>query len=219
VLSAGLCLAVPSATYAGQTPAHEPPVPPATGPAQAPTQDTRAAPAATPVQASAQEAEAASPYYLAPGDVLRISVWKEPELTTEAVVRLDGWITVPLIGDIRAAGKTTEQLTTEVRTRLRAFLEVPQVTIFVSQAVSARFYVIGEVTTSGAHPLNARITVLQALALAGGFREFAKRDRIMIIREQNGQRRAIPFNFRDLETGINLDQNIALESGDTIIVP
>jgi len=175
--------------------------------------------------ASAAQAQAAAvieeapAYSVAPGDVLRISVWKEPELSAEVFVRLDGMITVPLAGDVKAAGKTTDQIATEVRTRLRAFLEVPQVTVTVSQAVSARFYVLGEVTTSGAFPLTGRITILQALALAGGFREFAKRDRIVVIREGRGERRAILFNFRDLEAGINLEQNIAVEAGDTLIVP
>ena len=85
--------------------------------------------------------------------------------------------------------------------------------------MSARFYVIGEVATSGAFPLTGRITVLQALALAGGFREFAKRERIYVIRRSHGVRTAIPFNFRDLEAGINLEQDIDIEAGDTIIVP
>ena len=178
---------------------------------------------ATAAQAVAETAPAAADemaaYSVAPGDVLRIAVWKEPELSGDAFVRLDGMITVPLVGDVKAAGKTTEQIATEVRTRLRPFLETPQVTVTVSQAVSARFYVIGEVTTSGAFPLTGRITILQALALAGGFREFAKRERIVLIREKHGERKAIPFNFRDLEAGINLEQNIAVESGDTLIVP
>jgi polysaccharide biosynthesis/export protein len=178
------------------------------------------APSPSPSPASQPAApEETSPYYVAPGDILRVAVWKEPELTTDVFVRLDGRITVPLVGDVKAAGRTTEELTNEIRTRLRAFLEVPQVTITVSQAVSTRFYVIGQVTTSGAFALNSRITVAQALALAGGFREFAKRDRVMLLRESRGERKAIPFNFRDLELGINLDQNIVLESGDTIIVP
>ncbi|HEY6549066.1 MAG TPA: polysaccharide biosynthesis/export family protein [Vicinamibacteria bacterium] len=158
-------------------------------------------------------------YLVAPGDVLRVVVWKEPELTSEVFVRLDGRITVPLVGDIAAAGRTTEQLAIEVRTKLMAFLEVPQVTITVSQAISARFYVVGEVAASGAFPLTGRITVLQALALAGGFREFAKRERLTIIRERAGVNQALSFNFRDLEAGINLEQNIALQAGDVIIVP
>jgi polysaccharide export outer membrane protein len=176
--------------------------------AQAPAGDTATA-----------AAEEPAPYYVAPGDVMRIAVWKEPELSTDVFVRLDGMITVPVVGDVRAAGKTTEQIATEVRTKLRSVLEVPQVTVTVAQAVSARFFVIGEVAVSGAFPLTGRITFLQALALAGGFREFAKRDRIIVIRERRGQRQAIVFNFRDLEAGINLEQNITVEAGDTLIVP
>ena len=164
-------------------------------------------------------AEEVLAYSVAPGDVLRIAVWKEPELSGDVFVRLDGMITVPLVGDIRASGKTTGQIAAEVREGLRPFLETPQVTVTVTQAVSARFYVIGEVTTSGAFPLTGRITVLQALALAGGFREFAKRERIVVIRETRGERRAIPFNFRDLEAGTNLEQNIVVQAGDTVIVP
>jgi polysaccharide export outer membrane protein len=169
----------------------------------------------TPPPASAAQDE----YLVGPGDILRVVVWKEPELTAEVFVRLDGRITVPLVGDIKAAGRTTEQLAIEVRTRLQAFLEVPQVTITVSQAISARFYVVGEVATSGAFPLTGRITVLQALALAGGFREFAKRERLTIIRERAGVSQALSFNFRDVEAGINLEQNVALQAGDVIIVP
>ena len=175
--------------------------------------DPQAAQAPTPLPPDSYE------YLVAPGDVLKISVWREPELTTDVFVRLDGRITVPLVGDILASGRTTEQLSIEVRTKLQAFLEVPQVTITVSQATSARFFVIGEVITSGAFPLSGRTTVLQALALAGGFREFAKRERITIIRERAGTSQAILFNFRDLEAGIHLEQNIALHAGDVIIVP
>lgn len=172
--------------------------------------------AATPAEAPSDEAPE---YYVAPGDVLRLSVWKEPELTTDVFVRLDGRITVPLVGDIKVSGRTTEDVATEIRTKLRAFLEVPLVTITVAQAISARFYVVGEVTTSGAFPLTGRITVLQAIALAGGFRTFAKRERIVIIRDRLGVKSAIPFNFRDLEMGVKLEQNIPLLSGDIIIVP
>jgi polysaccharide export outer membrane protein len=178
-------------------------------------------PAQAPAPAPPFVPDEESQYDIAPGDILRITVWKEPELTTDATVRLDGRITVPLAGDVKAAGKTSPQLTSEIRAKLRALLEVPQVTITVAQAVSARFCVIGEVVTSGAFSLSGHIMLAQALALAGGFREFAKRGRIMILRERRGPRKAIPFSFRELEAGINLDQNLVLEleSGDTIIVP
>jgi polysaccharide export outer membrane protein len=178
------------------------------------------APAQTkPAAAKAPEPESLPDYYLAPGDILQISVWKEPELRENVFVRLDGKITVPLIGDVVAAGRTIEQLTSEVTTRLKGFLETPQVTITLAQAVSARFFVIGEVGHSGSYPLTGRTTVLQALALAGGFREFAKREKIMVIREKRGERNALAFNFRDVGDGTKLEQNIVLESGDTVIVP
>ena len=158
-------------------------------------------------------------YLLAPGDTLHVAVWKEPELRTDVFVRLDGRITVPLIGDVRAAGRTIEQLTTEVREKLAGFLEAPTVTITLAQAVSARFFVIGEVTRAGVYPLTGRTTVLQALALAGGFKEFAKRERIVVIREKRGDHKAFTFNFRDVGLGARLEQDVALESGDTVIVP
>jgi polysaccharide export outer membrane protein len=158
-------------------------------------------------------------YVIVPGDVLKISVWKEPELSVEASVRLDGRITVPLLGDLPAAGRTPNDLSAEIQTKLGRFLEVPQVTLAVSQAVSARFYVLGEVAHAAAYPLPSRITALQALALAGGFREFAKKDSILIIRHKGAQQVAIPLNYKDLESGLRLEQNIFLESGDTILVP
>ena len=176
-------------------------------------------PAAQPAAPSDAPSDDVPEYYIAPGDVLKLTVWKEPDLTTDVFVRLDGRITVPLVGDLKVSGRTTEQVATEIRTKLRAFLEVPQVTLTVAQAISARFYVIGEVGTSGAFPLTGRITVVQGIALAGGFRTFAKRERIVIIRERLGVRSAIPFNFRDLEAGVRLEQNIPLLSGDIIIVP
>ena len=163
--------------------------------------------------------ELAPGYLISPGDVLKILVWKEPELSTEAFVRLDGRITVPLLGDIVAAGRGPNELAAEIQAKLGRFLEVPQVTLAVSQAISARFYVLGEVAKPGEYPLPSRVTVLQALALAGGFREFAKRENIVIIRRRNGQQVAISFNYKDLEAGLRLEQNIFLESGDTILVP
>jgi polysaccharide biosynthesis/export protein len=168
-------------------------------------------------------AEAPAPdYIISPGDILKVVVWKEPDLTTEVFVRLDGRVTVPLLGDTEAAGRSPNQLASEIQTRLSKFLEVPpQVTVTVSQAVSARFFVLGEVLHSGAYPLQTRTTVLQALSLAGGFGQFAKKERILIIRDNNGTKTAIRFNFAELETGSGngLDQNIALEAGDTILVP
>jgi polysaccharide export outer membrane protein len=181
----------------------------AAGPADKPRTTAPPSPVAT-----------APEYLVAPGDVLKVAVWKEPELTTEVAVRLDGRITVPLLGDVQSAGRTPDQLAVEIQTRMARFLEVPpQVTVTVAQAVSARFYVLGDVINSGAYPLTNRTTVLQALALAGGFKEFAKRERIVIIRERAAVRTAIPFNYAEVEAGNRLEQNIPLEAGDTILVP
>lgn len=180
----------------------------------------RRAQATEPVPARASTLAAPQDYSISPGDILRIAVWKEPDLTTEVFVRLDGRITVPLLGDIDAAGRSPNQLAADIQSKLARFLELPpQVTVTVSQAVSARFFVIGEVVRSGAYPLQTRTTVLQALSLAGGFGPFAKRERIIIIRESNGNRAALRMNYSEIEAGGGLDQNIVLEAGDTILVP
>lgn len=178
-------------------------------------------PAAPPEKQSPAPAalDLAPSYFVAPGDVLKILIWKEPELSTEAFVRLDGRITVPLLGDLMAAGRTPDDLASEIQTKLGRFLEVPQVTLSVSQAISARFYVLGEVAHPGAFPLPSRISVVQALALAGGFREFAKKESIRILRHRGGEQTAIPFNYKEVEAGLRLEQNIFLEAGDTILVP
>ena len=158
-------------------------------------------------------------YRIAPGDVLRIAVWKEPELSTEVTVRLDGRVTVPLLGELVAQGRAPDELAAEIQLELQRFVEVPQVTLTVSQTVSARFYVLGEVAASGAYPLQSQISVLQALALAGGFREFAKRDSIKIIRRKDDGWIALSVDYKRLEAGEELDQNVFLEAGDTILVP
>lgn len=178
-----------------------------------------ATPAAKALADSGGRSSEPDQYLIAPGDILRISVWKEPELTADVFVRLDGRITVPLVGDVQAAGLTPDQLTMDLRTKFRRFVESPQVTITVSQAVSARVFVLGEVVNSGAYSLTGRTTVIQALALAGGFREFAKRDQIVVIRDRNGYRKAIPFDYKQVKSGAALEQNIVLEAGDTILVP
>jgi polysaccharide export outer membrane protein len=153
------------------------------------------------------------------GDVLQILVWKEPELTREVSVRLDGRITLPLLGDVVAAGRTPADLGAELTRHLTRFLEAPVVTVAVAQANSTRFFVLGQVKTPGAYPLSGRTTVIQALALAGGFTEFAKTDRILIIRDDPGMRVPLTVNFKKLEGDNDLGQNVLLRPGDTIVVP
>jgi polysaccharide export outer membrane protein len=173
----------------------------------------------SPETPSAQHSEA--DYTISAGDVLRISVWKEAELSGDAVVRLDGKVTVQLLGDVQAIGRTPNELSRDIGDRLARFLAAPHVTVTVSEAVSARFYVLGEVLKSGAIPLVRRTTITQAIALAGGFKEFAKKDHIVIIREKapRWDLSAIAFNFNEVESGVKLEQNITVQAGDTILVP
>ena len=158
-------------------------------------------------------------YSIGPGDVLALLVWKEPDLTTEVTVRQDGRISVPLLGDLSASGQSPEQLGADLRKKFGQFLEAPHVTVSVTQANSARFFIIGQVNGAGVYPLTGRITVLQALALAGGFTTFAKRDRILVIREMTGQSQFIRVNYKKLEGGKDIQENILLRPGDTVVVP
>lgn len=158
-------------------------------------------------------------YAIQPGDVIRVIVWKEPDLTGEHSVRLDGNITMPLLGDIKASGRLPKDLAKEIGDALKLYIERPIVTVGVVSANNARFFVIGEVLSSGSFPMFGRTTVIQGLALAGGFQEFAKKSRIQIVRFVGDDQVAIPFNFDEVESGTNLAQNIVLLPGDTIIVP
>jgi polysaccharide biosynthesis/export protein len=161
-------------------------------------------------------APAAPGYVIGLGDVLRVVVWKEPDLTLEAAVRPDGMITFPLLGDLPAAGRLPGELARTLVTELDRFIEKPRVTVSVSQATSARVYVVGQMVRPGEFPLSGRMTVLKALALAGGFKEFARPDSIVIIREDQT---VIPFNFKRIAEGKDVSQNVLLLAGDTIVVP
>ena len=174
---------------------------------------------------AAQATNAAAPppatdaYVIGAGDVLQVFVWKEPDLTRDVTVRLDGRITLPLLGDVVAAGRTPSELSAELGRQLARFVDAPMVTLGVAQATSARVYVLGQVAQPGTFPLTGRTTVLQALALAGGLREFVKPDRILVIREEPGLRAPLVVNYKRLEGGSDITQNIVLKPGDTILVP
>lgn len=158
-------------------------------------------------------------YVIGPEDVLDINVWKEPDMTRIVPVRPDGKISLPLINDVQAAGSTPQQLAAAVKEKLRKFLTDPQVTVIVTQINSQRIYVMGEVLRAGAFPLIPGMTVLQALANAGGFTTFANVKKIHVLRTVNGKRTEMPFNYREVLNGGNDDQNIKLEPGDTVVVP
>jgi len=159
---------------------------------------------------------ATPPYLIGAGDVLHVFVWKEPELSREMTVRIDGKISVMLLGEVQAAGRTPEDLAQQLRTDFKRFLGAPQVTVSVVQPTSTRFYVLGQVQKSGDFPLSTPLTVVQALAMAGGFKEFARTDSIVIIRRDGS---VVPVNYKKLEGGKEVGQNVPLRPGDTVVVP
>jgi polysaccharide biosynthesis/export protein len=158
-------------------------------------------------------------YMIGAQDVLDISVWKEPELTRTVPVRPDGKISLPLLNDVVAAGRTPVQLANQITESLKKFVTNPQVTVIVSQINSQRVYILGEVNRPGAYPLLPGMSVLQGLSSAGGFTQFAKMNKLYVLRIENGQQQKHPFNYKDVLSGKRPDENIQLRAGDTIVVP
>lgn len=153
-------------------------------------------------------------------DVLGISVWKEPELTRAIPVRSDGKISLPLVGEMQAAGRTPLQLEKEIAAKLKNFITTPEVTVIVQQVNSRKFNVLGEVVKPGAYPLTASTTIMDAIATAGGFRDFAKKTGVYVLRKApDGSESHLKFNYKEFIKGKNSSQNIKLEPNDTIIVP
>lgn len=167
----------------------------------------------------APQAPGAGEFRLGPEDVLEISVWKDEALTKQVIVRPDGCISFPLIGEVRAAGRTVEELRREIARRLSEFIPDPVVTVMVTAINSYKIYVLGKVGKPGLYALGRPVTALQALALAGGFSPFADLDDIGIIRRENGKQVRLRFNYNQVAHGKHLEQNIVLRSGDVIVVP
>ncbi len=163
--------------------------------------------------------EAQEYYKIGPNDVLNIFVWKEPELSQDAVVMLDGRIIFPLIGEIMAKGRSAVELKNILTEKLRDYISNPEVTVIVKQTNSRRIYTIGKVNNPGPYPLEADMTVLQALSAAGGFAEGADTKVVMIVRRISGKETMFMFNYQDFIAGKNLNHNLLLEPGDTIVVP
>jgi len=156
------------------------------------------------------------PYIIGTMDVLEIQVWEEPNFSRQVLVRPDGKITLPLIGDIQAAGISTKSLLTN---KLKTYTKNPEVTVILVESHSKKFYIIGKIKRPGTYPLSPDMTVLQALAVTGGLEEWADKDSIRIIRRSDGKESVILFDYNKVMSGENLEQNILLEPGDTIIVP
>jgi polysaccharide export outer membrane protein len=187
------------------------------------------APAAAPSRAPAASADKPSDkpsdkphdnsFVIGNDDVLAINVWKEPDISRSIPVRSDGKISLPLVGEVQAAGLTPLTLEKNIAEKLKNFISEPEVTVMVQQINSQKFNILGQVAHPGTYGIANSPTVLDAIALAGGFRDFAKQKSIYILRQGPGGESRLRFNYKDVSQGKNMSQNIKLQPGDTIIVP
>jgi polysaccharide biosynthesis/export protein len=152
-------------------------------------------------------------------DVLAINVWKEPDISRSIPVRSDGKISLPLVGEVQAAGLTPLTLEKDIASKLKNYISEPEVTVMVQQVNSQKFNILGQVVRPGSFVIANSPTVLDAIALAGGFRDFAKKKSIYVLRQGPTGESRIPFNYKDVSQGKNMSQNTKLQPGDTIIVP
>ncbi|MCP4313995.1 MAG: polysaccharide export protein [Bacteroidetes bacterium] len=158
-------------------------------------------------------------YSLQPGDILEISVWKEPDLQREVLVRPDGGISFPLVGNIQAKNSSIQDVNKKITSRLAKYIPDPVVTVSLKQMLGNRVYVVGKVLKPGEFLVNRNVDVMQALSMAGGLNPFAAGNEIMILRRVNGVQKSIPFRYAGVVDGKNLAQNIVLKPGDVVVVP
>ncbi len=158
-------------------------------------------------------------YTVKPGDVLSISVWKEPDLQRVALVRPDGSFSFPLVGEVDAKGKTVADLNKTMAQRLAKYISDPVVTVSIQEIKGNKVYVIGQVNRPGEFIMNPTIDVMQALSMAGGTTPFASLGDIVILRRTATGKQSLPFRYNDVVRGRRLDQNIDLQSGDVVVVP
>ena len=158
-------------------------------------------------------------YKIQPGDVLEVSVWKEEDLAKQVLVRPDGGMSFPLVGDIQAAEKSVTELQKLITERLTKYIPDPVVTVSTLKLDGNKVYVIGKVSRPGEFQANRYLDVVQALSMAGGMTPYAADNKITVLRRENGKQRSIPFRYGDIEKGEDLEQNIILQSGDVVVVP
>jgi polysaccharide export outer membrane protein len=172
-----------------------------------------------PQKAGAAPSKKVENYLVGAGDLLSVVVWKNEEVSGEHMVRPDGKITLPLVGDILAAGMTTDAISNQIIKKLELFIESPHVSVIIRDAASNIIYVLGEVNAPGAYPIRDRLTVLQALALAGGFSEFARRNEMALIRLEGDSQKLTEISFREILKTADPAQNLLLKRGDTLVIP
>ena len=185
-----------------------------------PTTPTTTGPAASPATMAGGNRPLSAEYVIGPGDMLQISVWKNDTLSRMAPVRPDGKISLPLLHDVMAAGLTAMQLRDKIAVALAEFLPNPEISVSVAEVRSLRISVLGEVTKPGVIELRGQTSILEAIALAGGFQPFASPSKITVIRtEENGQTKRIKFNYNRAVAASGNEENFLLHPGDVVIVP
>jgi len=198
----GIAISIPLWAQSSVAPAQQPPTP---------TENRPAGPTG---------ARSDDVYVIGANDILSVNVWKEPDISRSVPVRSDGKISLPLVGELQAAGQTPRQLEQQITKRLQSYISEPDVTVIVSESKSQKINILGMVARPGAYLLSTSTTVLDAIALAGGFKDFAKQKSIYVLRRSpDGTEKRIPFNYKDVIKGKNPDQNIRLQAGDTLVVP
>ena len=205
VLAGVICLALSLGLWAQATPGATPPAP-----------STQATQNTDPTASKAHD----NTFVIGNDDVLAINVWKEPDISRSIPVRSDGKISLPLVGEVQATGQTPLKLEQEIASRLKSYIGEPEVTVIVQQINSQKFNILGQVTRPGSYPIANAATVLDAIAVAGGFRDFAKQKSIYILRQNaDGTQARLRFNYKEVVKGDNPAQNIKLQPRDTIVVP
>jgi len=174
---------------------------------------------ATATQAEPPTVTPPADYVIGADDQLGIIFWREKEMSADVVVRPDGKISLPLINDIQAAGLTPDELRVTLTTAASRYIEDPTITVVVRAINSRRVFITGQVEKPGPYPLTSPTTVLQLLALAGGVADWAKSEDIQVMRTESGKTTNYRFNYKDVIKGKNLQQNVMLKPGDTVIVP
>ena len=212
VQESGLLLVALSSLLLGQ--------PSAIGQANRGTQAATVAPSPDPPSASSSNRPEDNSFVIGNDDVLAINVWKEPDFTRSIQVRSDGKISLPLLGEVQAAGRTPLQLEQDLAIKLQTYIAKPKVTVMVEQINSKKINILGQVAKPGSYSLALAPTVMDAIAISGGLRDFAKQKAIYILRQSpNGGESRIPFNYKEFIKGKNLDQNVKLKPYDTVVVP
>jgi len=160
-----------------------------------------------------------SVYFIGVGDILEISVWDNPELKVTVPVRPDGRISLPLLGDVKAMGWTPEDLRATLATRFRYYVTSPEVAVVITEIHSRVFFIAGEVREPGMFDLGHRTKLMQAIAMAGGWTAYARKDKVIVLRESGGEDERFELSLKGIVSGRQLRDNILLQPGDTVIVP